>query len=222
MISSLAMTAILTVDAVLLTLKDDELHVALFKRGHAPFKGLWALPGGYIHESEDDHASAAAARVLKAKASVVSPYLEEYGTFSGPGRDPRGWSLTVVYYALVPENLMGEKVSLFPVAKLPSLPFDHADIVAGVVTRVRNKAAYSSLPVFLCGEEFTVPELHAVYQAVLSQPLNLPNFRRKLDDLDILEEIPGATRLAGRNRPAQLYRLKKQFRSLLSVRDRGL
>lgn len=216
------MPAILTVDVVLLTLKEDELHVALFKRGNAPFKGLWALPGGYIHEREDDDASAAAARVLKSKAGVVSPYLEEYGTFSGPGRDPRGWSLTVVYYALVPAQVLGDKIARFPVGKLPALPFDHAEIVHSVVSRVRNKAAYSSLPVFLCGDEFTIPELHAVYQAVLAQPLNLPNFRRKLDDLNILEEIPGATRLAGRNRPAQLYRLKKRFRSLLSVRDRGI
>lgn len=216
------MPPILTVDAVLLTLVEEELHVALFKRKNAPFKGLWALPGGYVHESEDDNAGAAAARVLKEKAAVVSPYLEEYGTFSGPGRDPRGWSLTVVYYALVPAHVMGEAVTLFPVARLPALPFDHAEIIDRVVTRVRNKAAYSSLPVFLCDEEFTIPELHAVYQAVLAEPLNLPNFRRKLDDLGILEEIPGATRLTGRNRPAQLYRLKKQFRSLLSVRDRGL
>lgn len=61
-----------------------------------------------------------------------------------------------------------------------------------------------------------------MYEAVLAQPLNLPNFRRKLDDLGILEEVPGATKLGGRNRPAQLYRLKKQFRSALSVRERGL
>lgn len=216
------MPTILTVDAVLLTLIEEELNVALFKRDSEPFKGLWALPGGYVHEDKDDHAGAAAARVLLNKAGVVSPYLEEYGTFSGPGRDPRGWSLTVVYYALVPANVLGDATNLFEVAKLPALPFDHAQIIASVVARVRNKAAYSSLPVFLCGEEFTVPELHAVYQAVLAEPLNLPNFRRKLDDLGILEEVPGATRLGGRNRPAQLYRLKKQFRSSLSVRDRGL
>lgn len=216
------MAIILTVDAVLLTLVQGELEVALFKRDAEPFKGLWALPGGYVHEDKDDHAGAAAARVLKRKAGVVSPYLEEYGTFSGPGRDPRGWSLTVVYYALVPPSVLGDTVQRFQVGRLPALPFDHAQIIAGVVARVRNKAAYSSLPAFLCGDQFTVPELHAVYEAVLAQPLNLPNFRRKLDDLGILEEVPGATKLGGRNRPAQLYRLKKQFRSALSVRERGL
>ena len=216
------MSIILTVDAVLLTLIEGELAVALFKRERAPFKGLWALPGDRVREDRDDHAGAAAARVLRHKAGVASPYLEEYGTFSGPGRDPRGWSLSVVYYALVPARLLGETVQRFPVGRLPALPFDHAQIIAGVVARVRSKAAYSSLPAFLCGDEFTVPELHAVYEAVLAQPLNLPNFRRKLDDLGILEEVPGATKLGGRNRPAQLYRLKKPFRSSLSVRERGL
>lgn len=216
------MSIILTVDAVLLTLIEGELAVALFKRERAPFKGLWALPGDRVREDRDDHAGAAAARVLQHKAGVASPYLEEYGTFSGPGRDPRGWSLSVVYYALVPARLLGETVQRFPVGRLPALPFDHAQIIAGVVARVRSKAAYSSLPAFLCGDEFTVPELHAVYEAVLAQPLNLPNFRRKLDDLGILEEVPGATKLGGRNRPAQLYRLKKPFRSSLSVRERGL
>ena len=216
------MATILTVDAVLLTLIESELHVALFKRDSAPFKGVWALPGGYVHENEDDHAGAAAARVLLDKAGVVSPYLEEYGTFSGPARDPRGWSLTVVYYALVPAPVLGSSVQWFPVDKLPALPFDHAHIIAGVVARVRSKAAYSSLPVFLCGEQFTVPELHAVYEAVLSEPLNRANFRRKLEDLDILEEVPGATRPGIRSRPAQLYRLRKPYRSALSVRERGL
>lgn len=142
---------------MLLTLVQGELEVALFKRDAEPFKGLWALPGGYVHEDKDDHAGAAAARVLKRKAGVVSPYLEEYGTFSGPGRDPRGWSLTVVYYALVPPSVLGDTVQRFPVGRLPALPFDHAQIIAGVVARVRNKAAYSSLPAFLCGDQFTVP-----------------------------------------------------------------
>jgi 8-oxo-dGTP diphosphatase len=214
--------AILTVDAVLLTLVDAELHVALFKRENEPFLGRWALPGGYIHENEDDCAKAAAARVLLNKTGVASPYLEEFGTFSGSARDPRGWSLTVVYYALVPASVLRPAVKLFPIQKMPGLPFDHAAIVADVVQRVRSKASYSSLPVHLCPPEFTIPELHAVYEAVLGTTLNMANFRRKLDDLDVLEEIPGATRASGRNRPGQLYRVAKRFKDTLSVRERGL
>jgi len=216
------MTAILTVDAVLLTLVDDELQVALFRRESEPFNGQWALPGGYIHEQEDDSAKAAAARVLLAKVGIESPYLEEFGTFSGPARDPRGWSLTVVYYALVPATVVSSAIGLFPVSALPNLPFDHGAIIAGVVERVRSKAGYSSLPVHLCPPEFTIPQLHAVYEAVLGEKLNIANFRRKLDDLAVLEEIPGAMRAVGRSRPGQLYRVVKRFKGTLSVRGRGL
>ena len=214
--------AILTVDAVLLTLAGGELNVALFKREAAPFKGQWALPGGYVHENEDDSAKAAAARVLMQKTAVQSPYLEEFGTVSGPARDPRGWSLSVVYYALVPPSVLSPAIQLFPVAKLPNLPFDHASIISGVVQRVRSKASYSSLPVYLCEEPFTISELHSVYEAVLGEQLNMANFRRKLEDLEVLDAVPGAMRAAGRSRPGQLYKIAKQYKEKLSVRERGL
>ena len=220
--ATIPVSPILTVDAVLLTLADGALHAALFKRDTPPFQGQWALPGGYVRVDEDDSAKAAAARVLLQKTGVTSPYLEEFGTVSGPARDPRGWSLSVIYYALVPAPLLPPSVALFPVAALPNLPFDHAAIIAGAVARVRSKASYSSLPVYLCPDEFTITELHAVYQAVLDDKLNMANFRRKLEDLEVLEEIPGATRASGRNRPAQLYRVAKRFKHTLSVRERGL
>lgn len=214
--------AILTVDVVLLTLLDEQLQVALFKREHQPAAGIYALPGGFIHEDEDANAQAAAARVLKDKTGLVSPYLEELQTFSGPKRDPRGWSLTVVYFALIPAAMLKPSVKLHPVGKLPRLPFDHKNIIAAAVARVRNKAGYSSLPVYLCGEKFTLSELQMTYEAILGEPLNKANFRRKLDDLGILQEVTGEFRSTGSSRPAQLYRLKSEYSHVLSVRERGI
>ena len=211
---------VLTVDVVLFTIVEAELCVALHRREHAPFAGHWALPGGFIHTQEDDSAKAAAARVLRDKTDVHTPYLEEFGSFSGPVRDPRGWSLTVVYFALVP--VVSSRVTLFPVHHLPSLPFDHGHIVSQVLARVRSKSSYSSLPVHLCPVELTISELHAAYEVVLGETINMANFRRKLVDLDLLEEIPGALRTAGRSRPSQLYRVNKRFKNQLSVRQRGL
>lgn len=211
---------ILTVDAVLLTIANNELCVALHKREAEPFAGHWALPGGFIHTQEDDSAKAAAARVLREKVDVESPYLEEFGSFSGPVRDSRGWSLTLVYYALVP--VVSARITLFPVNRLPNLPFDHGQIVSAVVARVRSKASYSSLPVHLCPEEFTIPELHAAYELVLGERINMANFRRKLVDLDLLEPVSGLVRSAGRSRPSQVYVVRKKYRDRLSVRDRGL
>lgn len=215
-----------TVDVVLLTLRDGALHVALLKRDREPFKGAFALPGGYIHEQEDQSASDAADRVLREKTGIVAPYLEQLATFAGPGRDPRGWSVSIAYCALVPSAILsaasGTRIAALPVEQLPSLPFDHKSIVESAVSRVRTKSQYSSLPVYLCGESFTLPQLQSVYEAVLGEPINKVSFRRKLDELGMLEPIEGAMSGGHAHRPAQLYRLRKEFRRSLSLVDRGL
>lgn len=216
---------IVTVDVVLLTLKNAALHVALLRRDHAPFEGLLALPGGFIHATEDQNARQAAVRMLMEKAGIVSPYLEQLETFSGQARDPRGWTVSIVYYALVPESVVIEAAhpgtKLVPVDNLGEMPFDHRHIVQTAVSRVRSKSTYSSLPVYLVGEEFTLPQLQAVYEAVLGEPINKVSFRRKIQELDMVESMD--TYETGKaNRPGKLHRLKAQFRSELSMVTRAL
>ena len=216
---------ICTVDVVLLTLRDERLQVLLQQREQAPFEGKLALPGGYIHAQQDPDAWAAAARVLRDKAGIDSPYLEQLATFSGQGRDPRGWSVSIAYYALVPGGLLPDtdaRLRLWPVERLPALPFDHRAIVELAVSRVRSKSQYSSLPVYLCGDSFTLPQLQGVYEAVLGEAVNKVSFRRKMDELGMLEPIEGALSQGGAHRPAQMWRLRKEFRRELSVIDRGL
>jgi len=220
-----AATLICTVDVVLLTLRDNALHVLLHRREREPFKGAMALPGGYVHADEDGSTWDAAARVLKEKVGTTSPYLEQLATFSGPRRDPRGWSVAVAYYALVPASVLPPDeagVQVLPVGRLPPLAFDHAEIVALAVERVRAKSQYSSLPVYLCGESFTLPQLQAVYEAVLGESINKVSFRRKVEELGMVEPIEGALETGRANRPAQLYRLRKAYRHSLSTLDRGL
>lgn len=217
---------ICTVDVVLLTLKNGALHVALLKRDHPPFEGVLALPGAYVQADEDADTQESAARMLRAKTGIASPYLEQLATFSGRCRDPRGWSLSVAYYALVAEKSLvpavHPDVTLSAVEQIKDLPFDHRQIVDAAVRRVRDKSAYSSLPVHLCGETFTLPRLQAVYEAVLGEPINKVSFRRKIEELAILERVEGAMETGKAHRPAQLYRLKKHFRKCLSLSDRAL
>jgi 8-oxo-dGTP diphosphatase len=222
-------TILCTVDVVLLTLIDGALHVLLQKRAADPFAGALALPGGYVHAQEDQDAAAAAARVLREKTGIVSPYLEQLATFAGPARDPRGWSVSIAHVALVAESALravpsaaGADPLWKPVARLPSLPFDHRQIVAHAVERVRTKSQYSSLPVYLCGDRFTLPQLQAVYEAVLGEPVNKVSFRRKMDELGMVEPIEGEFEAGGAHRPAQLYRLRRAYRHVLSVSGRGL
>lgn len=215
-----------TVDVVLLTLHEQVLHVLLHRREREPFAGRLALPGGFIHPQQDASAWHAAARVLAEKTGITSPYLEQLATWSGSQRDPRGWSLSVVYCALVPPELVaadGTRLALLPVAGLPPLPFDHGEIVAHAVQRVRTKSGYSSLPVYLCGEVFTLPQLQAVYEAVLGEPISKVSFRRKVEELGMLEEVPGQ-RAGGAHRPAQLWRLRPAVRAAwaLALSERGL
>ncbi len=200
---------IATVDAVLMTLHQGELSVGLVRRDLAPFAGRLALPGGYVHVPEDRDLDASAARILRAKARVDCRHLEQLGTFGGARRDPRGWSLTVAYFALVPVSELttaGSMLLLHPVAKLPALAFDHAGIVSAAVELLRGRSGHSALPAFLLPELFTMAELHAVYQQVLGTRLDPASFRRKVTDQDVLEAAE--SRRTGTHRPAALYRLR--------------
>jgi 8-oxo-dGTP diphosphatase len=214
---------ICSVDVVLLTIADGTLKVALLERDHEPFAGTLALPGGFIHPDEDHDTHGSAVRMLRDKTGIVSPYLEQLGTFSGRARDPRGWSLAVAYYALVPPAVIATSaVTLEPASDAKGLPFDHSQIVAAALDRVQSKSSYSSLPVYLCGDAFTLPELQAVYEVVLGEPINKVSFRRKMDELALLEPIEGALQSGGAHRPAQLYRLRAKFRKKLALTDRAL
>jgi 8-oxo-dGTP diphosphatase len=200
---------IATVDTVLMTLSRGALSVGLIERERPPFAGMAALPGGYVHVPDDATLEAAAARILHDKARVECRFLEQLGTFSGAARDPRGWSLTVAYFALVPEAALldaNKTLALHPVAALPPLAFDHAEIVAAAVARLRGKSSYSALPAFLLPPLFTLGDLHDVYQQVLGLRLDPASFRRKIIDQGIVEA--GESRRVGAHRPATLYRLR--------------
>ena len=217
---------ICTVDVVLLTIRDDCLMVAVHERENAPHQGALALPGGYVHTDIDGSAFDAAVRVLRAKAGITPPYLEQLLTFSGPARDPRGWSLSVAHYALVPVELIEAAdhpgLRLLPAGAPLGLPFDHDAIIAQAVERLRNKSQYSSLPCFLGGESFTLPQLQRIYEVLMGEPLNKVSFRRKISEMDILDAVEGQFGAAGAHRPAQLYRLKTAFTHQLITLQRGL
>ncbi len=217
---------ICTVDVVLLTLQEQKLKVALLKRDREPYKQVLALPGGYIHPEEDGDARDAALRVLRDKTGIEAPYLEQLATFSGPARDPRGWSVSIVYYALVASDVIEKAahsgVELKSVDQRLSLPFDHKTIIDTAVVRLRGKSQYSSLPCYLAGDTFTLPHLQRVYEALMDEPLNKVSFRRKITEMGMLEPVEGVVAASGAHRPAQLYRLKPAFREELSLLERGL
>ena len=221
---------IVTVDVVLLTLKEDELCAALLQRSRAPHVGEWTLPGGFVHTDTDEDALAAATRILRTKAGIASPYLEQLQTFSGRHRDSRGWSVSVAYYALVPPQTLesaaasGQSPALKwrPVDSIRSLPFDHRDILRTAVDRVQSKTQYTSLPVHLMPPTFTLSELQAVYETLLRTELDKRGFRRRIEELDVIEPASHQPVTRGAHRPAQLYRLKRKASNTVATADRNL
>ena len=214
-----------TVDVVVLTLVEGVLSVVLLQRERAPYAGVWALPGGYIHAQEDADAQASAARVLRSKAGIENAYLEQLATFSGPARDPRGWSVAISYCALIPQQQLPahrSDLKIVPVHAAGQLPFDHGQILQAALARVRSKSQYSSLPVYFLGESFSLPQLQQVYESILGEPVNKVSFRRKMDELGMLEPVPGAMQAGGAHRPAQLHRVRPAFRQQLALSARGL
>lgn len=214
-----------SVDVVLLTLVQGGLQAVLVRRTQEPFAGVWALPSGEIAVEHDAHTRDTALRLLREQAAVEHAYVEQLATFSGPARDPRGWSIAVAYCALVPPEALDLDSPLLrctPIADLPLLPLDQGSIVKVALQRVRNKSQYSSLPAHLCGATFTLPQLQQVYESILGEPLNKVSFRRKMDEMNWLEPVPGALQSGGAHRPAQLYRVRPAFRLELALSTRGL
>jgi len=214
---------IVTVDVVILSLQDGALNVALVRRDHEPHAGDWSLPGGWVHADQDADALAAAYRILAAKAGLDSPYLEQLKTFANRHRDARGWSVSIAHYALVPmTQAAAPQVKWRPVDDIGSLPFDHAEILRTAVERVRSKTAYSSLPVHLMPPTFTLTELQRVYEQVLGMALDKRTFRRRIEELNLVEPAAAARDAAAAHRPAQRYRVKRRFGKELAMSDRNL
>ena len=202
---------ILTVDVVLLTLREGHLTVALATRGEEPFRGRPALLGGFVRVNSDLDADATVARVLQEKACLSDVYVEQLRTFSGRSRDPRGWSASIAYIALLPFDRLHQAASEFALrsaADPGDLPFDHGAIVSAARERLRTKGAYSTLPARLLPSTFTLPEMQQVYEAVTGERLDQSSFRRKIGELGAVEPVAGETRRSATvRRPAQLYRL---------------
>lgn len=203
---------IVTIDVVLMSVRDGRLVVALQKRPRPPFAGELALVGGYIHTDEDADTDAAAARILADKTGLRDVFIEQLVTVSGPDRDPRGWSLSVAYFALVREELLEDAVAddtlvLVDVetAVANVAAFDHRQIIETALRRVRGKGAYSVLPARLLPQTFTMGELQAAYEAVLGTSVDQSSFRRKIMQLGIVEETSEISVTS--RRPAALYRL---------------
>ena len=212
----------LTVDCVIfgLDLEEGTLKVMLVERDLEPFEGMWAVPGGFVRSGET--LEAAAARELSEETGIADVFLEQLYTFGDPGRDPRGWVVSVAYYALVsPEKHTihaatdARQACWFPVASLPRLAFDHAEILKTALERVRGKLTYAPIGFELLPRKFTIKQLQKLYEIVLGTSLDNRNFRKKIFGLDVLKELKEMQRGVP-HRAARLYEFdERKYRQLV-------
>jgi 8-oxo-dGTP diphosphatase len=202
-----------TVDIVIFTVRDDRLKLLLIRRAGEPYRGKWALPGGFIRLDED--LTEAARRELAEETGVSGVYLEQLYTFGAPARDPRERVITVAYYALIPSDRLqlraatdAEAVGWFGMDELPVLAFDHDDIIAMAHRRLIAKLDYSTIAFQFLADEFTLTELQSVYEIILREELDKRNFRKWVLALEQIEET-GGERRDGAHRPAKLYRVSR-------------
>lgn len=216
---------LLTVDAVIFTYHDGQLKVLLVERQNHPFMGWWCLPGGFIDEHHDQDLEATVRRKLIEKTAVEPPYVEQLCTVGGAARDPRGWSVTVCFTALMSwqdccvqiDAVRDARWVPYDEAIAMSLAFDHRELLIQARQRLVQKALYSLVPGFTLPALFTLPELQHVHEVLLGKPIQGKSFRRRVEQADLL--IDSGEKRNERGRPAILYRLKPECADYRFIRN---
>ncbi len=201
-------------DAVIFTVRENELVALLIQMKKAPYAGMWAVPGGLIEQTETTES--AARRILKTQTGVTNAHLEQLATFDDPKRDPLGRVVSVAYMALVHDQKVVLKttekyadIRWWPIRKLPALAYDHKKILTVAVARLRAKLEYTNVAYSLLPKEFPLSELQDAYETILARPVDKRNFRRKILELNLVEST-GKKSEGGAHRPAELFRFCKQ------------
>lgn len=216
-----------SVDMTIFTIEDDTLKVLLVKRAQFPAKGEWALPGGFINLKADGTLNDTVSRKLKEKTGVEIFHLEQVASYGNASRDPRGWSVTIAYMALISNKNItlssdesSEEVVWLPVEEIQKeyqLAFDHNDILIECYQRLKSKVQYTSLPINLLPKTFTLSELQKTFELILGYTIEKKSFRRRLLAAEIIAET-GEMRI-GSNRPAKLYCAKASSKEHLFQRS---
>ena len=198
----------LTVDAVIFQVNNNTLEVLLLKRPNEPFKGEWALPGGYNAKGETT--TDALERIVFQKTGVKIKddlrYIEQLYTFDTINRDPRGHAVSVTYMGCGRNITYNEdlEVAFFDVNKIPKLAYDHANIIKYAKERLIAKMTYTNSAFAFLDRRFTLTQLQTVYEIVFGREFDKRNFRKKFLSLNLIHETNELWR-DGAHRPAKLY-----------------
>ena len=214
--------AAITADAVIFGFDGSKLQVLLIRRKEAPYAECWALPGGFMHMNET--IEECAKRELQEETGLVSPYMKQLGVFSAVDRDPRNRVVTVAFYALVKmQSVRGgsdaKEARWCPIDEMPSLAFDHKEILGAALERLRQDLHFNPVGFELLPEKFSIPQLQRLYEAILEMHFDRRNFQKKILSTGIitaLEEKAPSTRY----RASTLYRFDEEQYTLMKLNFR--
>ncbi len=204
----------LSVDAVVFGYEEGNISILLIKRKYEPFKGKWAIPGGFVLNNES--LEEAVQRELQEETGMKINYLEQLYTFGEPSRDPRGRVVSVAYFGLVRPNTFkifastdAEEVAWFNIDKLPQLAFDHKNILKIAIERLQGKITYEPIGFELLDKKFPFSDLEKLYTTLLGRPIDRRNFRKKILSLNVLDALDEKVS-KGSGRPANLFQFNQK------------
>ena len=200
-----------TTDCVIFGFDGSELQVLLIERGIEPFKVKWAFPGGFLNM--DETAGEGAMRELKEETGLENAYIEQFNTYSEPGRDPRERVITIAHYALVRiQEVKGgddaAKAQWFPIDEVPQLAFDHDKILRDAMRKLRERIHFEPIGFELLPEKFTMRELQILYESILGVKFDRRNFAKKMMHYELLNQLDETVRPTAK-RDALLYSFNK-------------
>lgn len=206
-----------TTDCVIFGFDGAKINVLLVERGINPYKGRWAFPGGFL--KMDESALQGAKRELYEETGLKDAYIHQFHAFSDPQRDPRERVITIAYYALVriSEVKAGDdaaKAQWFPLDKVPSLAFDHDQILREATIALRRQIHFEPIGFELLPEKFTMTQLQHLYEAILDVKFDRRNFSNKMLHLGILTQLEETVTLPNK-KEAFLYKFNAENYQLL-------
>ena len=181
-----------TTDCVIFGFDGTKLKVLLVERGIDPYKGKWALPGGFLRMDED--AEQGALRELQEETGLKTAYIKQFQTFTTPDRDPRERVITIAYYALVRlQEVKGgddaARAEWFDLTAVPALAFDHDLILRMASNELRKQIHFEPIGFELLPKQFTIKQLQLLYEAILGVKFDRRNFYKKMQHLELLTQV---------------------------------
>ena len=212
-----------TTDCVVFGFDGNSLSLLLIKRGIEPYKGTWALPGGFMNM--DETAEQGALRELQEETGVKDIYIEQLQAFTGVDRDPRERVLTIAFLAFVRQEkyevIAGDdaaQAQWFPISELPELAFDHKEIIRVALEKLRWKITYEPLAFRLLNKTFTMTQVQTIYEVVLGQTFDRRNFHKKMTALGYI--VPTDQQIRNNGRPGTLYTFdEEKYREQIENRN---